>query len=62
VNRPCPACGQKFLLKKHVMRGDPYLHCWTETCAFKEVVSAEKIWDKPKKDENDPGTDDQGTL
>jgi DNA topoisomerase I len=62
VNRPCPACGQKFLLKKHVMRGDPYLHCWTETCAFKEVVPAEKIWDKTKKDENDPGTDDQGTL
>jgi DNA topoisomerase-1 len=62
VNRPCPACGQKFLLKKHVLRGDPYLHCWTEACAFKEVVPAEKIWDKAKKDENDPGTDDQGTL
>jgi DNA topoisomerase-1 len=62
VNRPCPTCGQKFLLKKHVMRGDPYLHCWNETCAFKEIVPAEKIWDKAKKDENDPGTDDQGTL
>ncbi len=36
-NRPCPACGQKFLLKKHVMRGDPYLHCWNEKCAFKET-------------------------
>jgi DNA topoisomerase-1 len=62
VNRPCPLCGQKFLLKKHVLRGDPYLHCWNETCAFKEIVPAEKIWDKAKKDEDDPGTDDQGTL
>jgi DNA topoisomerase-1 len=62
VNRPCPACGQKFLLKKHVMRGDPYVHCWNEKCAFKETVAAEKIWEKPKKDEDNPGTDEQGTL
>ncbi len=62
VNKPCPACGQKFLLKKHVMRGDPYLHCWNEKCAFKEVLPAEKIWDKAKKDDPnpDPGTDEQG--
>lgn len=62
VNKPCPLCGQKFLLKKHVLRGDPYLHCWNETCAFKETVPAEKIWDKAKTDEENPGTDDQGTL
>ncbi len=62
VNKPCPLCGQKFLLKKHVLRGDPYLHCWNETCAFKETVPADKIWDKAKTDEENPGTDDQGTL
>jgi DNA topoisomerase-1 len=62
VNRPCPACGQKFLLKKNLMRGDPYLHCWNEKCAFKESVASEKIWEKPKIDEDDPGTDEQGTL
>jgi DNA topoisomerase-1 len=62
VNRPCPACGQKFLLKKNVMRGDPYVHCWNEKCAFKETVPSEKIWEKANKDENNPGTDEQGTL
>ncbi len=62
VNRPCPACGQKFLLKKNLMRGDPYVHCWNEKCAFKETVASEKIWEKPKKDEDDPGTDEQGTV
>jgi DNA topoisomerase-1 len=62
VNRPCPACGQKFLLKKHVMRGDPYLHCWNEKCAFKETVPAEKIWEKSEKDGDPPGTDEQGTV
>jgi DNA topoisomerase I len=60
VNQPCPACGQKFLLKKHVMRGDPYLHCWNEKCAFKETVPADKIGDNAKKDDHDPGTDEQG--
>ena len=62
VNRPCPACGQKFLLKKNLMRGDPYVHCWNEKCAFKETVASEKIWEKPKKDEDDSGTDEQGTV
>ncbi len=76
VNRPCPACGQKFLLKKHVMRGDPYLHCWNEKCAFKETLPAEKIWEQAKAQEakpeeagsegekpegENPGSDEQGT-
>ena len=62
VNKPCPACGQKFLLKKRVMRGAPYLHCWNETCAFKETLPEEKIWDQAKKDGEHPGADEQGTL
>jgi DNA topoisomerase-1 len=65
VARPCPSCGQKFLLKKHVIKGDPYLHCWNEKCAFKEVLPAEKIWEKaeaPEDKETDPGPDEQGTV
>jgi DNA topoisomerase-1 len=62
VNRACPVCGQKFLLKKNVMRGDPYLHCWNEKCAFKETVPREKIWEKAKPDGDSPGTDEQGTV
>ncbi len=62
VNKACPLCGQKFLLKKHVMRGDPYLHCWNEKCAFKETVPAEKIWEKAKDEAGGPGPDGQGDL
>jgi len=72
VNRACPACGQKFLLKKHVMRGDPYLHCWNEKCAFKETLPVEKVWDQAKPEEagaegqkpegENPGSDEQGTV
>jgi DNA topoisomerase-1 len=61
VNKACPACGQKFLLKKRVMRGAPYLHCWNEKCAFKETLPEEKIWDQAKKDAGNPGADEQGT-
>jgi DNA topoisomerase-1 len=61
VNKPCPACGQKFLLKKRVMRGAPYLHCSNETCAFKETLPEEKIWEQAKKDGGNPGADEQGT-
>ena len=61
VDRPCPACGQKFLLRKNVLRGDPYLHCWNEKCAFKETVAAEKIWEKAKPEGEKPGSDEQGT-
>jgi DNA topoisomerase-1 len=62
VDRPCPSCGQKFLLKKNVLRGEPYLHCWNEKCAFKETLPAEKIGDKARKDGEPPGTDEQGTV
>lgn len=62
VDRPCPSCGQKFLLKKNVIRGESYLHCWNEACAFKEPVPAEKIWEKPKTGGENPGADEQGTL
>jgi DNA topoisomerase-1 len=62
VGRPCPSCGQKFLLKKNVLRGEPYLHCWNEKCAYKETLPAEKIGDKARKGGEPPGTDEQGTV
>jgi len=46
VAKPCPLCGRKFVLKKHVLKGDPYLHCLDEKCAFKEIVPREKLWEK----------------
>ncbi|MDD8016212.1 MAG: type I DNA topoisomerase [Acidobacteriota bacterium] len=51
--RACPACGLGFVLRKNVLRGEPYLHCWNEKCAYKETVPQEKIWEKsaPGKDE-----------
>ena len=46
IDRPCPQCGAKILYKKNVLRGEPYIHCKTETCAFKETAPREKIWEK----------------
>ena len=46
VARPCPLCGRKFVLKKNVLKGDPYLYCQDEKCAFKEIVPREKLWER----------------
>lgn len=68
INRPCPQCGEKVLLKKNLIRGDPYIYCRNEKCAFKEAAPREKIWEKPGTPE-EPGTpgepggpDEQGNL
>lgn len=60
VDRPCPLCGEKILLKKNLIRGDPYLHCRNEKCAFKETVAAKKIWEGPESGAPAPGADEQG--
>lgn len=46
VDRACPLCGAKILYKKNLIKGEPYIHCKTEKCAFKEAAPREKIWDK----------------
>jgi DNA topoisomerase-1 len=68
INRSCPQCGEKLLLKKNLIRGDPYIYCRNEKCAFKEAAPREKIWEKPETSE-EPGTpgepggpDEQGNL
>jgi len=62
VNKPCPLCGQKFLLKKNLMKGTPYLHCWNEKCAFKENLVPENTGEKPSAEPEKPDTDEQGAL
>ncbi len=46
VDRACPQCGAKILYKKNLIKGEPYIHCRNEKCAFKEAAPREKIWDK----------------
>jgi DNA topoisomerase-1 len=46
VAQPCPECGRKFVLRKNVIRGDPFLYCSNEECSYKETVEREKIWEK----------------
>jgi DNA topoisomerase-1 len=46
IPQPCPECGRKFVLRKNVIKGDPYLHCSNEECNYKEIVEREKIWEK----------------
>jgi len=61
INRPCPQCGEKVLLKKNLIRGDPYIYCRNEKCAFKEAAPREKIWEKPEtpEDPGEPGEPDE---
>jgi len=49
VAKPCPECGRKSVLKKNSVKGDPYLYCPNEKCAYKEIVPREKLWDKNKE-------------
>ncbi|TEU06856.1 MAG: type I DNA topoisomerase [Candidatus Aminicenantes bacterium] len=53
--KPCPQCGRKFILRRNVIRGDPFLHCSNEECDYKETVEREKIWEKKagSSDEDD---------
>lgn len=55
IHQPCPECGREFVLRKNVIRGEPYLYCSNEECDYKEMVEREKIWEKKasSSDEDD---------
>lgn len=44
--QPCPACGHPFILRKNVIKGEPFLYCLNEECDYKETVERRKIWEK----------------
>ncbi len=46
ISQPCPECGRKFVIRKNVIKGDPFLYCSNEECNYKEIVEREKIWEK----------------
>jgi DNA topoisomerase-1 len=46
IDRTCPQCGAKVLYKKNALRGEPYIYCKAEKCAFKEAAPREKIWER----------------
>ncbi|HUT07815.1 MAG TPA: type I DNA topoisomerase [Candidatus Latescibacteria bacterium] len=60
IDRPCPLCGEKILLKKNLIRGDPYIYCRNEKCTFKESAPREKIWEKPETPGETGEPDEQG--
>jgi len=66
LDRACPQCGAKILYKKNLIKGDPYIHCKNEKCAFKEAAPREKVWEKPEAPgggatpEEPGGADEQG--
>jgi DNA topoisomerase-1 len=45
IPRACPQCEAKVLYKKNLIKGDPYIYCKNEKCAFKEAAPREKIWE-----------------
>ena len=46
VDRPCPECERKFVLKKSPINGQPHFYCGKEGCSYKEDTENEKIWEK----------------
>jgi len=46
VDRTCPSCGAKPLYRKSLLRGEPYVYCKADKCAFKEAAPREKIWEQ----------------
>jgi DNA topoisomerase-1 len=46
ISQPCPECGRVFVLRKNLVKGDPFLYCSNEKCSYKEIVEREKIWEK----------------
>ncbi len=58
--RACPQCGAKVLYKKNPIKGEPYIFCKTEKCAFKEAAPREKIWEAAAGEPADGGPDGQG--
>jgi len=41
LDRACPACGAKILFRKNLIKGEPYIYCKNEKCAFKEPAPRE---------------------
>ena len=46
VKKPCPECSREFVLRKNVIKGEPYLYCSDEQCKYKEFVERKKIWEE----------------
>jgi DNA topoisomerase-1 len=45
VAEPCPECERPFVLRKNLIKGEPYLYCSDEKCPFKKTVESKKIWE-----------------
>lgn len=50
VDRPCPECERKFVLKKSPINGQPHFYCGKEGCSYKEDTENEKLWEKKKEE------------
>jgi DNA topoisomerase-1 len=43
LDRPCPKCEATILYRKNLIKGEPYIYCKNEKCAFKEAAPREAI-------------------
>ena len=46
IPQPCPECDRTFVLRRNLIKEDPYLYCSNKECSYKETVEREKIWEK----------------
>jgi len=57
VAKPCPKCGKPFLLQKTSKRDGTYLHCWDETCGYRDPAKPEVHHKKEKTGEETAAPD-----
>ncbi|HOW85904.1 MAG TPA: type I DNA topoisomerase [Candidatus Aminicenantes bacterium] len=46
IARACPECGAPVIYRKNLIKGEPYIYCKNEKCAFKEAAPREKLWEQ----------------
>jgi DNA topoisomerase-1 len=59
VAKACPLCGRTSVLKKNLIKGDPYLYCPNDKCTYKEIVPREKLWEQDKEGPSAPPADEK---
>jgi DNA topoisomerase-1 len=45
VAQACPECERPFILRKNLIKGQPFIYCSDEKCSFKQTVEPKKIWE-----------------
>jgi len=56
VERPCPKCSRKIILKKERQKSESYLYCSNKECDFKETISGQTPLAPPGPEDPTPAS------